>query len=113
MASLYPLDSSFIYRFGKALSSVSLGRQIVDFLNFSGERTQVTIIAGGSAGSHAVPGLEFQDRPIALWMQDSTSGVITDLTSEIAGWGSNTINNSGGTDSTGNTLIVHWGDRTP
>jgi hypothetical protein len=116
MASLYPLDrKAFLLRMGQALRDTRLGAQLLAFLDHSGERTQIALIAGGAAGAHTVTGLAEIDRLISVHEQDGTTGLLTDLTSEFAvsGLSPDTIDNTGGTDTTGDTLLVSYGDRSP
>ena len=113
MASLYPLDRrSFLYRLGQALRDVRLGEQLLAFLDHSGERTQVTLVAGGPAGAFTVAGITTDDRLIAVHELVS-AGAHDDLLGEFQITADNTIDNTGGTDSTGNQLMVIWGDRAP
>ena len=111
MASLYPLSREFFYRLGTALRDKRLGVQLRDFLNHSGERTVQALIAGGAAGAHAVAGITDIDRIISVYEQDAASGILTDLTGEFTVTADDTIDNTGGTDTSGDTLLVTYGDR--
>ena len=113
MASLYPLGSQFFYRIGIALRDQRLGAQLRSFLNHSGERTEIAIIAGGAAGAHTVTGIATIDRLISVHEQDATSGILTDLTGEftVSALNPDTIDNTGGTVTTGDTLLVVYGSR--
>lgn len=71
-----------------------------------------TLIAGGAAGDHTVTGIASGDELVAVWEQDGTSGILTDLTSEFSIAGADTINNGGGTDTTGDQLVVEYLDLT-
>lgn len=64
------------------------------------------LIAGGSAGDHTVTGIKTTDELIAVFEQDGTSGLLTDLTSEFSISAADTINNAAGTDTTSDKLLV-------
>lgn len=72
----------------------------------------LTAIAGGSAGDHTVLGVASADdlAGVLRLNRDGTASNIdvTDLTSEFSISAADTINNAGGTDTTGDTLIVSW-----
>ena len=69
---------------------------------------QKALISGGAAGNHTVTGILLNDVLVCVWEQNGTSGLLTDLTSEFSITADNTINNTGGTATTGDTLIVEW-----
>lgn len=73
-----------------------------------------TIIAGAVAGDHTVTGIAVGDRLVSVLFTDFTDASETgsDLTAEFSITGVNTINNSGGTDTSGGFLIVTYEDRT-
>ena len=68
--------------------------------------TNVKLIAGGAAGDHTVTGILASDRLAAVYEQDGTSGLLADLTSEFSLSSGDTISNTGGTDTTGDKLLV-------
>lgn len=70
------------------------------------------LISGGAAGDHTVTGIAPGDELVAVWEQDGTSGLLTDLTSEFSISAADTINNDGGTATTSDTLIVKYLDLT-
>lgn len=110
MASLYPLGSEFFYRVGVALRDVRLGAQLRRFLDHSGERTEVALVAGGAAGAFTVSGIATVDRLITVqWLV--SNGAHTDLTSEFSITAADTIDNTGGSDTTGHQLLVFYGSR--
>lgn len=100
---------------------------------------RTTVIAGGAAGNHTVTGVEVGDALRAVLKLDVTAaGValegadlaatqanhavaakhtktwsVADLTSEFSITAANTINNAGGTDTTGAVLVVVYEDLTP
>jgi hypothetical protein len=113
MADLYPLDrKAFLSRMGQALRDTRLGAQLLAFLDHSGERTQVSLVVGGAAGAFTVTGIDTEDRIISVHELVS-AGAHVDLTSEFTITAADTIDNTGGSASTGNQLMVVWGDRAP
>jgi hypothetical protein len=74
-----------------------------------------TIIAGGAAGDHTVTGIETGDSLVAVLFIDATdaSETYSDLTGEFSISAADTINNAGGTDTTGGGVVVIYEDRTP
>lgn len=79
---------------------------------------KLALIAGGAAGDHTVTGIKFGDgkrsylgdQLIGVLHQDGTSGILVDLTSEFSITADNTINNTGGTATTSDWLIVFYAD---
>ena len=74
---------------------------------------KTAIVAGGTAGNHAVTGIRAGEVLISVWHQDGTSGILVDLTSEFQGTGKgiiedDVIGNSGGTDTSSDFLVVQW-----
>jgi len=69
---------------------------------------QKSIINGGAAGAHTVSGILLNDRLVCVWEQDGASGLLTDLSSEFTITADDTIDNTGGTATAGDTLIVEW-----
>ncbi|RLC92155.1 MAG: hypothetical protein DRI39_08795 [Chloroflexi bacterium] len=76
---------------------------------------QATVIDGGAAGDHTVTGIEVGDALRAVLFIDATdaSEAYSDLTSEFSIAGADTINNTGGTDTSGGGLVVIYEDLTP
>lgn len=80
---------------------------------------KMAVISGGAAGDHTVTGIEYGDGKRS-YLGDQLIGVlhytpgaastIADLTSEFTLTADNTINNTGGTATTGDTLIVFYVD---
>ena len=79
-----------------------------------------TVIDGGAAGDHTVAGISTSDSLVAVLKLDFTltegtpntrTWAATDLTSEFSITAANTINNAGGTDTTGAILVVIYEDR--
>jgi hypothetical protein len=73
---------------------------------------KVALVDGGSAGAHTVAGIRTGDELISVLEQNGTSGLLTDLTTEFAIASSDTITNSGGTDTSGDKLLVLYLDKT-
>ena len=73
------------------------------------------VIAGGAAGNLTVTGIATTDELISV-TQFVGAGVavtdVSDLTSEFTITAANTINNTGGTNTTGNKLLVLYRDKT-
>jgi hypothetical protein len=74
-----------------------------------------TIIAGGAAGDHTVTGIKKGDKLVSVLHVDFTDASETgnDITTEFGGNGKiiekdDTINNTGGTATTGGFLLVAW-----
>lgn len=88
-------------------------RLIIAFPVFSGllKRTKTLVmnvgIAGGTAGDHTVAGIKIGDQLVSV-MHHSTAALSADLTSEFTIKGDGVINNTGGTDTSADFLIVTW-----
>lgn len=80
--------------------------------NFSDLNIKLTIIAGGAAGAHTVTGIATNDGLRSVLHVDFTDASETgaDLTSEFTITAANTIDNTGGTATTGGFLIVLYID---
>jgi len=83
---------------------------------------RITVIAGGAAGNHTVTGIAVGDALRAVLQLDFTlaegapntrTWAVSDLTSEFSVAAADTINNAGGTDTTGQILVVVYEDLTP
>jgi hypothetical protein len=83
---------------------------------------RTTVIDGGAAGDHTVTGIAVGDALRAVLKLDFTltegtpntrTWAASDLTGEFSITGDNTINNAGGTDTTGAVLVVVYEDLTP
>lgn len=73
------------------------------------------LINGGAAGNHTVSGIRVGDSLISVIQFDvDTDGIVgvADLTSEFTITGNDTINNTGGTNTTGDKLYVLYQDLT-
>lgn len=76
--------------------------------NFPGRgRVFSTTISGGSAGAHAVTGITFDDDIVAV-LHFTSGALTTDLTSEFTISDNDEIDNTSGTDTTGDQLFVVW-----
>jgi hypothetical protein len=81
---------------------------------------KTAIVAGAAAGDHTVTGIRVGtqgksasnpgDQLIAVWEQDGTTGLLVDRTSEYTISADDTINNTGGTTSVGDFLVVFYAD---
>ena len=71
------------------------------------------IISGGAAGAHALPGggpLDTGDDLLSVRHVSADLVTNADLTAEFSITGSNTIDNTAGTDTTGDFLVVTWAE---
>ncbi len=69
------------------------------------------VISGGAAGAHTLPGaIGSGDNLIAVHHVSADLVTNTDLTSEFSITSANTIDNTGGTNTTGNFLVVVWAE---
>ena len=75
---------------------------------------KVTLVTGGSAGNHTVTGITTSDEISWVGHLSTAAAIATlaDLTSEFSITATNTINNTGGTDTTSDQLMVIWLDLT-
>jgi NAD(P)H-dependent FMN reductase len=75
---------------------------------------KMAVVAGGSAGNRTVTGISTADELISVLHFPGAGTAVTDiadLTSEFTITAANTINNAGGTASTGGKLLVQYLDR--
>lgn len=66
-----------------------------------------TTIAGDAAGNHTVSGVGASDTLVSV-VRVTSAGVHTVLTSEFSVDSANTLDNTSGTDTTGDILHVEW-----
>ena len=72
----------------------------------------VAVIPGGPAGAHAIPGdLDASGDELVSVVEDA-AGVLTDRTAEFSISAHNEIDNTAGTDTTGDFLIVTYAKNT-
>lgn len=69
--------------------------------------TRFLLVTGGAAGNFTVAGIRTQDILESVQFISATF-VCTDLTAQFTISAANTINNTGGTASTGGCLLVIW-----
>lgn len=69
---------------------------------------KIALISGGAAGNHTVSGLTIQDELIGVFEQNGTSGILTDLSTEFSIKTSDTIDNTGGTATSGDKLLIFY-----
>ena len=113
LAQSSALGGRFIRGFSRVAPGTFLSKTELENLLAGAVRT--TIIAGGAAGDHTVTGIEVGDALRAVLHIDGTDASETydDLTIEFSITGADTINNTGGTDTTGGGLVVVYEDLTP
>lgn len=104
------LFGSGIYAYADGhFPTIQTGRPI-----YRATRLTQGIIAGGVAGNHTLAGIGPEDKMVAVTRYVG-AGVavtdVTDLTSEFTITAINTINNTGGTNTTGDKLQIWWLDR--
>jgi len=89
------------------------GRQVVftgttlKVLN-PGAQIKQTAIAGAAAGNHTVTGILTTDTLVSVIHLDSTTKLLADKTSEYTITAGDTINNTAGTSSASNTVLVTY-----
>lgn len=73
----------------------------------------VTLVNGGAAGNHTVAGMAVGDEVVFVGHLTTAAAIATlgDLTSEFTA-GAGVINNTDGTDTTNDQLMIIWIDRT-
>lgn len=72
---------------------------------------RTTPVQGGTAGNLTLAGITTDDRVISVHSMNYTTGACADLTSEFSIASDDTINNTGGTATTGAIVLVVWYDR--
>lgn len=88
-------------------------RLITAFPVFSGllKRTKTLVmskgIAGGTAGDHTVANIAIGDQIVSV-MHHSVASISADLTGEFTISADGIINNTGGTDTSADFIIVTW-----
>ncbi|NMC35370.1 MAG: hypothetical protein GYA36_23360 [Veillonellaceae bacterium] len=106
----FPGDKKII-----AIGSSLIEDGAVTFPKVAAGVIKTTVIAGGSAGNHTVTGIATGDQLVAVIQFDISTGSVVnvaDLTSQFTISAANTINNTGGSDTTGDKLMVIYQDRT-
>lgn len=73
---------------------------------------KVTLVDGGAAGAFTVTGIATADRLafVGLFETKASIATLSDLTAEFTITGANTIDNTGGTATTNDQLMVVWED---
>jgi hypothetical protein len=82
-----------------------------DTLEALGQPIKVTLLAGAAAGDHTLAAIAANDTLIAVLQDDQSAAALVDLTSEFTA-GAGKINNTSGTNTTGDKLLVIWADKT-
>lgn len=98
-----------------AVGTTELGDGAVTNVKLDGGFLKTTLIAGGAAGDHTVTGIATGDELVAVLQIDIDTGAVVDvddLTSEFSIKAADTIENDGGTATTGDKLLVLYLDLT-
>lgn len=75
------------------------------------DRQVPRFVTGGAAGDHTVPGIDVGDGLIlVMHITTLVAATAADITSEFSITAANTINNTGGTDTTSDLLFVVYYD---
>ncbi len=81
--------------------------EVIDYLATGvGGPVKQALIAGGAAGNHTVTGIATTDTLVSVI--HNTAGALVDLTSEFTIDSADTIDNVGGTVTTGDDLLVTY-----
>jgi hypothetical protein len=94
-----------------ATGRADLGLGTAALLNLAASFLKIGVIAGGSAGNFTVTGIKTTDALVSvlrLVAAATTMTNITDLTGEFSITATNTINNTSGTSTTADKLLVIW-----
>jgi hypothetical protein len=94
-----------------ATKRTNLGLGTAAVLNLVASFVKIEVIAGGSAGNLTVSGIKTTDTLVSVLRlvgAATTMTNITDLTSEFTISATNTINNTSGTATTADKLLVVW-----
>lgn len=70
---------------------------------------KISLLAGGVAGNHTLTGITTDDELLAV-LHFTAATTIADLTSEFTIDSANTIDNTSGTDTSSDQLLVFWYD---
>jgi hypothetical protein len=94
-------------------ASTTLGANSVTKNELSGGFSKVSLLAGAVAGDHVITGIAVGDELVAVIRVVSSAGVTTlsDITAQFV-VSAGKITNTGGTDTSGNQLLVFWNDLT-
>ncbi|KKL54127.1 hypothetical protein LCGC14_2268530 [marine sediment metagenome] len=79
-----------------------------------GGTLKMALISGSTAGNHTLTGIAVGDRIVSVghFSTEAAIATLADLTSEFSVDSANTIDNTGGTDTTNDQLQVFWEDLT-
>jgi hypothetical protein len=94
-----------------ATARTNLGLGTAALLNLVASFVKVKVVAGGAAGNFTVTGIKTTDAlTTVLRLVDAATTMtnITDLSSEFTITATNTINNTSGTATTADKLLVVW-----
>lgn len=114
VAGLILVEAGGVIAVGDVIASDATGRAVAQTATQAGAGTVTAAIAGGSAGNHTVTGIATTDTLISVVRlnRDATAANIdiSAITSEFTITAASTINNAGGTDTTGDTLLITYRD---
>lgn len=97
------------------VTTAKLADDAVTKAKLAGAFLKSAVIAGGAAGDHTVTGIAAGDELVLVAQLDVNAGTVVDivaLTGEFTVTGADTINNVGGTNTTGDKLLVLYLDLT-
>lgn len=75
-------------------------------------KLQIAVVAGGAAGDHTATGIRPGDQLAAVIQEDGTGETLANLVDEFTITAADTINNTGGTATTADRLIVYYHQQT-
>ena len=96
------------------ISSDEIADAAVTKTKLAGGFLKCNMISGGAAGDFTVTGIATTDQIVSVWHVSTAAAVATiaDITAEFDITAANTINNTDGTATTDDQLIVFWLDLT-
>ena len=114
MAQATPAPGKFSMHGKEIISTELLQDDSVTKAKFAGGVFKVTIIDGGAAGDHTVTGIAVGDTLVMVLHISAKTDVatITDRTSEFTISAAGKINNTSGTSTTSDQLLIFYEDLT-
>ncbi len=93
-----------------ALASGATATVAVKLAQMPLDRLTIGLVAGGVAGAHTLTGIALGDRIVFVGHFSTLAAIATlaDLTSEFTVSAADTIDNTGGTDTSSDQLMVHY-----
>ena len=104
-------SGDFISSAAGSVATANLAADAVTTVKLAGGFAKHAVVAGGAAGDFTVTGIAAADELNEVLYYVGAGVAVTDisdLTSEFTITGANTINNTGGTASTGGKLVVRY-----